>query len=70
MKISYKPLWRTLLEKDMKKQDLRELAGLATNALANMGKGQPVSLSTIVRICEALNCDIPDVIELVRVEEQ
>lgn len=66
MKISYKSLWRTLLERDMQKKDLRELAGLTTNIIANMGKGQYVSLGTIVRICEALDCDIADVIELVK----
>lgn len=66
MKISYKPLWRTLLERDMQKKDLRELAGLTTNIIANMGKGQYVSLGTIVRICEALDCDLADVIELVK----
>lgn len=65
MKISYKPLWRTLLERDMHKKDLRELAGLTTNIIANMGKGQYISLATIVRICEALDCDLADVIELV-----
>lgn len=65
MKISYKPLWRTLFERDMKKQDLRQLAGLTTNIIANMGKGEYVSLGTIVRICEALDCDIANVIELV-----
>lgn len=69
MKISYKPLWRTLLERDMQKKDLRELAGLTTNIIANMGKGQYVSLGTIVRICEALDCDLADVIELVKDEK-
>lgn len=69
MKISYKPLWRTLLERDMQKKDLRELAGLTTNIIANMGKVQYVSLGTIVRICEALDCDLADVIELVKDEK-
>lgn len=64
MHISYKPLWRTLLEQGMSKEDLRRKANLTTNAIANMGKDQNVSLSTIVKVCEALNCNISSVIEI------
>ena len=52
MHISYKPLWHTLVERNMRKEDLR------------MGKGKNISMETLVRICEALNCGILDVIEL------
>ena len=65
MHISYKPLWHTLLERDMRKEDLRLAAGLTTNMIANMGKGEHISMKTLLRICEALNCEITDVIELV-----
>lgn len=64
MHISYKPLWHTLVERNMRKEDLRLAAGLTTNMIANMGKGKNISMETLVRICEALNCDILDVIEL------
>lgn len=64
MQISYKPLWRTLLEQGMSKEDLRKNANLTTNAVANMGKDQNVSLSTIVKVCEALKCNISSVIEI------
>ena len=64
MHISYKPLWHTLLERDMRKEDLRLAAGMTTNMIANMGKGKNISMETLVRICEALNCGILDVIEL------
>ena len=65
MHISYKPLWHTLVERNMRKEDLRLAAGLTTNMIANMGKGEHISMKTLLRICEALNCEITDVIELV-----
>ncbi|RAZ94278.1 XRE family transcriptional regulator, partial [Klebsiella oxytoca] len=53
MHISYKPLWHTLVERDMRKEDLRLAAGLTTNMIANMGKeGKNISMDTLVRICE------------------
>ena len=65
MNISYQPLWNTLKERGMRKEDLRLAAGLTTNMIANMGKGELISMKTLLRICEALNCEITDVIELV-----
>ena len=65
MHISYKPLWHTLIERNMRKEDLRLAAGLTTNMIANMGKeGKHISMDTLARICETLECDITDVIEL------
>ena len=64
MHISYQPLWDTLKKRSMRKEDLRLAAGLTTNMIANMGKGKNISMETLVRICEALNCGILDVIEL------
>ena len=68
MHISYQPLWDTLNERGMRKEDLRLAAGLTTNMIANMGKGEHISMKTLLRICEALNCDIADVIALERDE--
>ena len=64
MHISYQPLWNTLKERGMRKEDLRLAAGLTTNMIANMGKGKNISMQTLVRICEALNCGIMNVIKL------
>jgi DNA-binding Xre family transcriptional regulator len=64
MYISYKPLWHTLIDKGMSKEQLRQKAGLTTNMIANMGKEQNISMSTLARICEALDCQITDVIAL------
>ncbi len=62
--ISYMPLWHTLLNKNMRKEDLRIVAGLTTNMIANMGKNKGISMETLAKICDALQCDIKDVIEL------
>ena len=65
MQISYKPLWHTLLEKGMSKEDLRIKAKLTTNAIANMGKDQNISMATLLKICEALQCGFDGVVEIV-----
>ena len=65
MKISYKPLWKTLIDKNLTKKDLRLQAHLTTNHIANMGKGEHISMQTLIKICETLDCDISDVIALV-----
>jgi len=62
--ISFMPLWHTLLNKNMKKEDLRIAAGLTTNMIANMGKNKGISMETLEKICDALQCEITDVIEL------
>ena len=66
MHISYQPLWDTLKERGMRKEDLRLAAGLTTNMIANMGKGEHISMKTLLRISGTLDCDISDVIALER----
>ena len=66
MSISYKPLWRLLLEKDMKKLELRDLVGMSNNTLARLGKNEGVSMDVLDRICVALDCRIEDVVEFVK----
>ena len=72
MHISYQPLWDTLKERGMRIADLRLAAGLTTNMIANMianmGKGEHISMKTLLRICGTLDCDISDVIALERDE--
>lgn len=63
--ISYKPLWKTLIDKGMNKGDLKEITGLSYGTLASMGKNDPVNLKQIDRICKSLNCTISDVIEYI-----
>ena len=62
--ISYKPLSRLLLERDMTKTQLREAVGFSPATLAKMSKCEYVSLETIENICQYLNCRVEDVIEI------
>jgi DNA-binding Xre family transcriptional regulator len=65
MGISYKPLWHLLLEKDMKKTDLKETAKITSNIIARMSKNSYVDLKSIEKICIALNCSPNDVFEII-----
>lgn len=62
--VSYDKLWKLLIDKHMSKTDLRIAAGLTTSALAQLGKNEYVSLKVIEKICDSLDCDISDVVEL------
>ena len=62
--ISYNPLWKTLIDKNMKKMDLVKFVGISNGTLAKLGKDESVSLSIIDKICIALDCDINDVVEV------
>ena len=62
--ISYKPLFRLLLERDMTKTQLREAVGFSSATLAKMWKGKYISLETIENICKYLDCKIEDIIEI------
>ena len=64
MSISYKKIWKLLIDKSMKKKDLISLAGLSTSTLAKMGKNQQVSMDVIIRICKALDCNIGDIMDI------
>lgn len=67
--ISYRPLWRTLADRRLKKMDLLEIADISRSTLAKLGKDEPVNLKVIDEICKNLKCSIPDVIEYVPTEQ-
>ena len=69
MAVSYRKLWKLLIDKDMKKKDLRLSSGISTNALAKLGKNERVTTDVSDKICCALNCDVGDVMEIVEGEE-
>ena len=60
--ITYKPLWKTLIDNDMKKMDLVTNGTLSRGTLAKMGKNEKVSLDVIERICSKLHCKVEEVI--------
>lgn len=64
MALSYDKLWKLLIDKKMKKTDLKEISGISFNVLARMGKDEPVSFESIEKICRALDCNIGDIMEI------
>lgn len=65
MSVSYKKLWKLLIDKDMVKKQLREQAGLTTNVIAKLGKDENVSTEVLCKICKALDCGLEDIIEII-----
>lgn len=64
MAISYKKLWKLLIDKDMKKKDLQVLAGISSASITKLGKNENVNTDILEKICKALNCDIADIMEI------
>ena len=64
MSVSYKPLWKLLIDREMNKTELRKAAGISTSALAKLGKNENVNTEVLVKICNTLRCDISDIMEL------
>ena len=67
--ISYKKLWKLLIDKDMMKKDLAEKAEISTFTISKMSKGESVTTDTLVKICTALGCAIEDIMEIVDTEK-
>ena len=63
--ISYKPLWKLLIDKDLSKKELASVAGVSQSSVAKMSRGETISMDVILRICTALDCDIGDICEAV-----
>ena len=64
--ISYKKLWKLLIDRDMNKQDLRKMTGLSSSSIAKLGKNESVTTAVLLNICDKLDCDISDIMEVVR----
>lgn len=67
-KISYKPLFKTLIDRDMTRQDLKAISGISSASIAKLGKGDNITTEVLVRICNTLNCELADIMELVEDE--
>ena len=65
MAVSYNKLWKLLIDKEMKKVDLRDQAGLTTNVLAKLGKNEHVSTQYLEKICRILECEVGDILEFI-----
>ena len=65
MRISYKKLWKLLIDRDMMKKELCSLAGISHASMAKLGKNENVTTDVLVKICTALKCDISEIMEIV-----
>ncbi|MBQ3234721.1 MAG: helix-turn-helix domain-containing protein [Clostridia bacterium] len=65
MAASYKKLWKLLIDKDMRKEDLRLKAGITTTAMAKLGRNETVHMDILFKICHALDCGLDDILEIV-----
>lgn len=66
MSVSYKKLWMLIISKDLKKTQVREMAGVSASTFSKMSKNEYVALDVLVRLCIALDCELSDIIEIVR----
>lgn len=64
MTVSYKKLWKLLIDKDMKKKDLQAAAEISWASVTKLSKGETVSMDILIKICKVLECDIGDIMEL------
>ena len=68
MKVRYNKLWKLLIDKGMKKSQLREAVGASKSTFAKLGKNENVTTDVLVKICTALKCDISDIMEIIEIE--
>ena len=69
MRFSYNKLFKLLIDRNIKKKELREMSGVSATSIAKLGKGANVNTDILLRICNALNCDVGDIMEFVMEEE-
>ena len=65
MRFSYNPLWKLLIDKGINKAKLREMTKISSASIAKLGKGENVTTDILLRICEVLDCDLSDIVEIV-----
>lgn len=65
MAVSYKKLWKLLIDRDLKKKDLAKLADISNYTVSKMSKGENVTVETLGKICAALDCGVDDIMEFI-----
>lgn len=64
MAISYKRLWKLLIDRDLKKKDLQQMSGVSAASITKLGRNENVNTEIIEKICLALNCDVEEIMEI------
>ena len=70
MEISYKKLWKVLIDKDMKKKDLQAAAGISWASVTKLSKGESVSMEVLMKVCKTLECNLGDIMDLIPEEKE
>lgn len=70
MKFDYNKLWKLMIDKKINKTELCKEAKVSTNAMAKIGRNESVPLKTLAKICEVLKCDLNDILEIKRKEDE
>ena len=70
MAVSYNKLWKLLIDWDLMKNDLMQMAGISNYTLARLNKGDNISTETVAKICKALNCGFDDIMEIIEKGEK
>ena len=63
--VSYDKLWKLLIDKKMNRTELKEATGLSFNVIAKLGKRETISMDSLIKICNTLQCDISDIMEII-----
>lgn len=69
MEVSYKKLWKLLIDKDMKKKDLQAQTGISWTSVTKLSKGENVSMEVLMKVCKALECNIGDIMDIIPEED-
>lgn len=70
LRISYNKLWKMLIDKNMNKQDLKNATGISSASIAKLGRGDNITTDVLLKICEAMDCKLEDIMEVVREKEK
>ena len=65
MSVSYKKLWKLLIDRDMKKKDLMAIANISATSISKLNRGENIQTDILVKICNALRCDVADIMEII-----
>ncbi|MCI1973627.1 MAG: helix-turn-helix transcriptional regulator [Lactobacillus sp.] len=66
LSISYNKLWKLLIDRGMKKKDLQQASGVSAASIAKLGRNGNVTIEVLLKVCKALDCDISDIMEIVK----
>ncbi len=70
LKVSYKKLWKMLIDRDMKKKDLQAATGISWASITKLSKNENVSMEILMKVCKAMECDIGDIMELIPMDDK